>query len=354
MTIRSFDRVAAASLLQGIIDGMTDEGIEELWTPNAGPQTDAYSCLADELFYGGGGGGGKSDLIIGLAVKANRKSVIFRREYPHLRGLMSRIEEVIGQHGRLNQGTGIMRMLNGSQVEFGSCPHEKNKLRWQGRPHDLKAFDEICHFTRPIFMFLKSWVRSEHPNQRKRVVCTGNPPTDQEGAWVVDYWAPWLKEEHPNPAAPGELRWFVTTRNGDVDVEVSGPEEVEINGEMLIPRSRTFIPALLEDNPYLSSDTDYLAVIQALPEPLRSQILTGNFGIEAEDSQWQIVPSDWYDMAVIRWEHGLGKSDVLQAVGVDVARGGGDNTTLAPLYGDGWFDELEEVTLLKIFFVFRI
>ena len=37
------------------------------WVPNPGPQTQAFLCEADELFYGGEAGGGKTDLGIGLS-----------------------------------------------------------------------------------------------------------------------------------------------------------------------------------------------------------------------------------------------------------------------------------------------
>ena len=44
------------------------------WVPNPGPQTDAYFSPADELFYGGQSGGGKTDLGLGLALTAHRRS----------------------------------------------------------------------------------------------------------------------------------------------------------------------------------------------------------------------------------------------------------------------------------------
>lgn len=50
-----------------------------LWVPNPGPQTEAYYCEADELFYGGQAGGGKSALINGLAVTSHERSLILRR-----------------------------------------------------------------------------------------------------------------------------------------------------------------------------------------------------------------------------------------------------------------------------------
>jgi hypothetical protein len=50
-----------------------------IWVPNPGPQTEAYFCEADELFYGGSAGGGKSDLMIGLSLVQHKKSLILRR-----------------------------------------------------------------------------------------------------------------------------------------------------------------------------------------------------------------------------------------------------------------------------------
>jgi hypothetical protein len=183
---------------------------------------------------------------------------------------------------------------------------------------------------------VNAWNRSTRKGQRCRVVATGNPPTTAAGRWVVRYWAPWLDRKHPNPAMPGELRWFAMI-DGE-SVEVDGPEPFLHNGELMHPRSRTFIPARLEDNPFYGDD--YRAMLQGLPEPLRSQMLYGDFDIGAEDDPWQIIPTQWVLDAQERWREG--RPDVpLSALGVDVARGGDDSTVIAPLYG-WWFDELEE------------
>lgn len=332
-----------SSAILRLAEGVTPENGVKLWTPNPGPQTAAYESLADDLFYGGAAGGGKSDLLLGLGAEAHHRSVIFRREFPELTELMERAEEMAGGYGRLKRGSpGRLSLQSGRQITFGSCPHNQNKKRWQGRPHDLKCFDEVTQFTREIFVYLKTWERSAMPGQRKRTVCTGNPPTDLEGAWVIDYWAPWIDPNHENPAEPGELRWFVTTKDGKTDTEVPDGEPILMEGEMVYPRSRTFIPALLSDNPYLSADTDYLKVIQATAEPMRSQLLYGKFDAVTDDSQWQVVPSDWFDAAVYRWEMNAEAIGKMTALGVDVARGGGDATTLAPKHGD-WFAEIEEI-----------
>jgi hypothetical protein len=58
------------------------------------------------------------------------------------------------------------------------------------------------------YRFIIGWNRTDDPRQRCRVVAAGNPPTTPEGRWVVEEWAPWLDGNHPDPAAPGELRWY--------------------------------------------------------------------------------------------------------------------------------------------------
>ena len=42
------------------------------------------------------------------------------------------------------------------------------------------------------------------------------------------------------------------------------------------PQSRTFIPSRISDNPHLMG-TGHMATLQAMPEPLRSQMLNGDF-----------------------------------------------------------------------------
>jgi len=168
-------------------------------------------------------------------------------------------------------------------------------------------------------------------------VCAGNPPTTPEGRWVIKFWAPWLDSQYPNPAKPGELRWF-TTVNGE-DKEMPNGDPVLIDGQLVKPLSRTFIPSAVTDNPFLL-ETGYMAMLQALPEPLRSQMLHGDFSAGIEDSAWQVLPTSWVEAAMARWtpEGGVGKQ--MTSVGADVARGGTDKTVVALRY-ENWYDNLK-------------
>lgn len=227
----------------------------------------------------------------------------------------------------------------GEQELFDITVDDANHYITAGGLVNRNCFDEICHFTELQFRSLIGWMRTDDPTVRQRVVCAGNPPTDAEGEWVVRFWAPWLDPQHPNPAKDGELRWFVTDENGR-DMEVPGPEQVAVDNEMMTPKSRTFIRSSVDDNLFLQT-TGYKATLQSLPEPLRSQMLRGDFTAGRADHVWQLIPTDWVKAAQARWRPRDVKGK-MTALGLDVSRGGQDKTSAARRHGQ-WFDEVLSV-----------
>lgn len=185
-----------------------------IWTPHPEnlPQGAAYSSLADESLYGGAAGGGKSDLLLGLALTSHRKSIIFRREYEQLKSMVDRSREIVGLGGRYNAQDKIFRLDDGRVIEFGAVKDLGDEQKFMGRPHDFIGFDELAHFTEAQYRFLCGWNRTTEEGQRCRIVCSSNPPATAEGEWMVRRWGPWLDPSHPDPAGPGELRWFVQIR----------------------------------------------------------------------------------------------------------------------------------------------
>lgn len=330
---------------------LTPEELEELdrlvpglpdWRPMAGPQAAAWRSEADILFYGGAAGGGKTDLVLGLARFEHFRSVVFRRVFPSLAAIIDRSHEVYNPDGKntsaaYNESAHRWRFVDGRAVRFASLQHEKNVTDWQGQPHDLYAFDELPEFTEKQFRFVIGWNRTTRAGQRCRVVCTGNPPTTSDGEWVVRFFAPWLDDTHPNPALPGELRWFTTVKGKDIEVPNGDP--VLIDGKLVRPLSRTFIPAKLSDNPILSA-TDYEARLQALPEPLRSKMLFGDFKAGREDNAFQVIPTEWVLAAQARWKARARPTIPMTAIGVDVARGGKDRTVITPRFGNYFAEQV--------------
>jgi hypothetical protein len=311
-----------------------------VWTPNPGPQTCAYFCAADELFYGGQAGGGKTDLGLGLALTAHSRSLVLRRVNKDALKLVERVAQILGHRSGYNGQ--LQRWKLGDpegerMIAFSGCEYEDDKQRFKGDPHDLIYFDEGTDFLASQYRFIIGWNRSTDAAQRCRVVVGSNPPTRPEGLWVIKHWAPWLDPMHPRPAQPGELRWYTTGGDGaDVEVEGSGPHLV--GGEAVQARSRTYIPARLADNPDLRR-TGYGAVLAGLPEELRRAYRDGNFGTAFKDDDFQVIPTAWIEAAQRRWHAEGGRGIAMTAIGLDIAQGGSDQTVLAVRHG-GWYAPL--------------
>lgn len=323
-----------------------------LWNPLPGPQTMAYDSKADITGYGGAAGGGKTDLLAGLALTRHKRVLVIRKEKAQTEGVIQRLTEIVGGTPGYNSQKSIWKVPVGScpLIEFGGLDNPGDERRWQGRPHDLKAYDEVTEQRESQVRFTMGWKRSNDASVRPRIVMTFNPPTSAEGRWVIEFFRPWLDPTHPKPAAPGELRWFTTGDDGK-DLEVDGPNPfVMVDGapcyefdedehkteDIINPESRTFIPARLTDNP-IYMKTGYMKTLQSLPEPLRSQMLYGDFLAGTEDDAMQVIPTAWVELAQARWTRPA-KLQAMDTIGVDVARGGKDQTALARRHG-AWFDE---------------
>lgn len=318
------------------LDAELMAGDVPLWVPQPGPQTSAYESKADIVFYGGAAGGGKTDLLLGLCLTSQEHSIIFRREAVQLTGIEERMGKILGNRDGYNSQKGLWRLPGNRIMELGSVKEPDDWMKYQGRPHDLKAFDEITHFTEAQFRTLIGWLRTDKEGIRQRVVAAGNPPTTAEGEWVKRFWAAWLDPSHHNPAKPGELRWYVTDEKGE-DMEVPGPDPVQIGSDIVKPKSRTFIPSSVDDNLFLLS-TGYKATLQSLPEPLRSQMLKGDFNAGAADPAWQLIPTEWVKAAMARWSPRVEKGP-MTSLSLDPSRGGMDKSSISRRHGN-WFDEV--------------
>lgn len=349
------------------LDALIDQDMREVsWRGLPGPQSMAFYSTADIIGYGGAAGGGKTDLIAGLTQTVHKRCLIVRREKAQTEGVVQRLTEIRGTSDGLNSQKGIWQTERGI-IEFAGLDNPGDERRWQGRPHDLKAFDEATELREHQVRFIMGWNRTNDPTIKPRTLLTFNPPTTVEGRWIIPFFGPWLDKSHPlYPTPHGQLRYcaMLPAENGtstdmwtdseghaltgapfvlegrrvvyDFDADDYKPEDI------ITPKSRTFIPARLTDNPYYMA-TGYMASLQALPEPLRSQMLYGSFTAGMQDDPWVVIPTVWAEAAMARWRPRAPRGEML-AIGVDVARGGKDNTVIATrhrtLDHDYWFDQI--------------
>lgn len=348
---------AADDELRAEIEHLFEQDLaKHIWRAQVGRQSEAADSEAFVTGYGGSAGGGKSDLLCGIALTEHRRSAIFRRERVQTEGIIQRMTEILGTTDGFNSQKSIWKThTDGSDrlIEFGGLDNPTDHQKWQGRPHDLKGYDEVTEQREFQVRFTMGWTRSSDPNQRCRALLTFNPPTTAEGRWVIDYFGPWLDKNHPKPAEPGELRWVTTIKGRDVWVEDKRPfvlfrgeplydfDPSEFSPEKIItPKSRTFIPSRVTDN-YFYVRSGYIETLQSLPEPLRSQMLEGDFSAGVEDDAWQVIPTTWVEEAMERWEPRTAKGE-MDSMGVDVAVGGRDEFIVSRRHS-AWFDELETI-----------
>jgi len=375
--------------MEGYIRGMTPEAqsqlqslvqplIDKPWLPQPGPQATAYDHPADETLYGGAAGGGKTDLVIGLATTSHKRSLIFRRQATDLDGLWERLLEVLGARAPREQNSVKKRLITSDNrlIEMGHLEAQGSEKSWQGRAHDLIAFDEAAQLDEAKVMFVMQWLRSVDPGQRTRVVFATNPPVPEmrggelidvgSGDYLIRWFAPWIDPHYQDKAEPGEIRWAVMSRQGDRfethwvpgpgwysredgtpwDGEEPDPSEITRH-QLAKAKSRTFIKSLVRDNAFLSG-TGYVERLSATPEPLRSMLMDGVFGLKLQDHEWQVIQTNWVVAAQQRWRdrvekirdnHGQHLEPML-VLAADIAQGGVDTTVLAPLRTDNFFDEM--------------
>ena len=328
-------------LYQQRVLGETEKPLCE---PISEPQKLALETLADETYFGGRAGCGKSYLLLMAAILGHKRSIIYRKEYSQLDDLIDKSYEILRNTGAsFNGSTNIWRDIPGNRIiKFGACTYDKDIDKFRGREYDLVEFDEIATFPESHYLQLCAWARTATPGQRVRVICAGNPPMNSQYFWVKRRWSAWVDDRHPNPAAPGEIRWFARIDDEDVELkeddrfkDIPDGEAFEFNGEEIEPISRTFIPGKMLE----ILEGEYIRRLQQTPEPMRSQLLYGDFSLTEDDQELQVIPTEWVRAAQMRWEAMVQPTEVLGGMGVDVSRGGKDATVISKRYGN-WFAPL--------------
>ena len=236
--------------------------------------------------FGGAAGGGKS-FALNIETLRHTPSVkgfdaaIFRRTLADAKkpgATISKCAALYGSLGARSRSDPISWIFpNGGSVTIGHLEHEEDKLTWQSSEIALLCFDELTHFTKSQFFYMLSRNRSMC-GIRPYVRATTNPDVD---SWVAEFIAWWINPEtgYPIQERAGRVRWMVvlddTIHWGD-----SVEEMKERFGADALPKSVTFVPSKLSDNPALmKADPGYLANLKALPLVERERLLEGNWKI---------------------------------------------------------------------------
>lgn len=295
--------------------------------------------LADEALFGGAAGGGKSAGLLTIGRLDHKRVLAVRVQLTDVKKtLVEKAIEIFGHANRYyNRSDFVWRWPDGHVFQFGHVKSSRSdKSGNLSTDYDAVVADELTEMTLHEYLNLRRSLRTGRTGQRTRSMAATNPG-GLGNDWVMERWAAWIDDAHPKPAKPGELRWYA--RLGDKDTEVHGPHPIMYRGERILPLSRTFIPARVRDNPHI--DPQYIANLQALPEPFRSQQLYGDWKIGLIEDANQVIPRKWLRAAMNRWKPREGRLGPAE-IGLDVAAGGSAQTVAARRYFN-WWAELQKV-----------
>ena len=326
---------------------------ETVWTPQP-TQRQVIESEAKIVLFGGAAGGGKSDLMAGMPLYyPEAHGILFRRNYTDLQSMAERLKELLEPHGG-KVTTKKAVYPNKARMLLGQFESMADVRKWRGQANELVFFDELTELNEQAFRLLQAWARSAR-KMRVRIIAGSNPPMlnpqtgEVAGVWVQEYFGPWLDEEWPNPAKPGEIRWFVRGvdkyTGQERDIEVPSKDKIlrgdlrfkDRPDEYVYPESRTFIPSKIKDNVHLG--IEYEQALDAMPMEMRIALRDGVWDASTiVEDPYAVVPYSWLKDSHKRWkkrvvaEGNPPRGAVLIAVGVDPARGGQDATVIIKQY----------------------
>ena len=265
-----------------------------IFKPNDGPQTQFLAAPEREVFYGGARGGGKSYAMLidplRYCDKANHRALLIRRSMPELRDMINHSQRLYGQAypgAKWREQEKEWRFPSGARIEFGYAENLTDVLRYQGQSYTWIGIDELPQYPTPeIYNFLRSSLRSVDPDIPVYMRATGNPG---------NVGSLWVKEMFVAPSEPNKAF--------DVHIDtMAGRKSI----------TRRFIPAKLQDNPYLMQTDDYMIMLSSLPEVQRKQFLEGDwsafensafpeFDMSVHVVQPFDIPSNWLRFRTCDW-----------------------------------------------------
>lgn len=214
-----------------------------------------------EGFYGGAGGGGKSDALLMAALQyvsePGYAAILFRKTYTDLilpEALMDRARTWLQDtDAQWSEKEKTWHFPSGASLTFGYLENERDKFRYQSAEFQYIGFDELTQFSEPQYNFLFSRLRrlkdSEIPLRMRSASNPGGVGHE------------WVKARFIDPTA-----------------------------EQMKHEDRFFIPAYLEDNPFIDQES-YNESLMRLDPVTREQMRHGNWDIAIKGEMFK---REWF------------------------------------------------------------
>lgn len=231
--------------------------LENQWIPHQPTLKQAEFLLMPDLevLFGGSAGGGKSDALLMAALQyadvPGYAAILFRRTYADLAlpgALMDRSQEWLrGTAAHWSDKTKTWTFPSGATLSFGYLESENDKYRYQSAEFQFVGFDELTQFTETQYRYLFSRLRR--------------------------------LEQMEVP-----LRMRAASNPGGV-----GHEWVK---QRFIVGDRPFVPASLDDNPYIDR-VEYVKSLMHLDPVTREQLLRGDWTIQEGGTMFK---REWFEI----------------------------------------------------------
>ena len=245
-----------------------------IFKPNEGPQTDFLAAGEREVLYGGSAGGGKSYAMLADPLRymghPSFSGLLLRHTTEELRELIFKSQEMypkIWKGIKWSERKMQWTAPSGARLWMSYLDKEDDVLRYQGLAFSWIGFDELTQWPTPFaWNYMRSRLRSTAPDLPVYMRATTNPGGRGHH---------WVKKMFIDPVAPNKSFNATDIDTGETLKYPAGHEKA---GKPLF--KRRFIPARLKDNPYLSRQGDYEAMLLSLPEQQRRQLLDGDWDIK--------------------------------------------------------------------------
>lgn len=239
------------------------------WSPQEPSERQAlFLGLNDtrEVFYGGAAGGGKSSCLLMAALEyvntAGYSALLLRRTYADLSkpgALMDRANGWLKSSlAKWNEQKKQWTFPSGATLTFGYLDTENDKYQFQGSEYQFIGFDELSQFTESQYLYLFSRLRRLQDSDVPLRMRSASNPGGVGARWVFQRFIP--EKFTPQDAVEPRVWW----KDG---VGEDGKEF-----------KRAFIPARLQDNPYLDRH-EYEQALNELDPITREQLLRGDWHI---------------------------------------------------------------------------
>lgn len=282
---------------------------DELWrlrlpySPHVPTAPQARFLLLEEreALYGGAAGGGKSDALLMGALQhvhvPGYAAVIFRRTFADLAlpgAIMDRAREwLAGSAARWNENTKTFTFPTvgvPATLTFAYLEHDADRLRYQGAEFHYIAFDELTQFSEVQYRYLFSRCRRTTDVRVPLRVRSASNPGGPGHEWVLGRFIAGARNDRGQTWEPNCALDLMASRLWErkriVQDDLGRP----------VREDRAFVPAKLEDNPFLDA-AEYEKNLAELDPVTRAQLRRGDWSVRPKgplfDRTWFKLVDDF-------------------------------------------------------------